>query len=162
VTAAAETTSGAFSVRVVGEPANPRYGDKLAKLAAPHSNVAVELGYLADSELASEILASEAVVLPYHQLYNSGAALLALTLGRPVVVPATPTMRELREEVGAEWVCIYEGDLTGAVLDSVVTEFLPTPRGALPPLSARRWDSVGRAYAALYRSLRRDSAPGNR
>ena len=48
------------------------------------------------------------------------AALLALSLDRPVLVPANPVNDRLAEEVGPVWVQRYAGALTAEVLTSAL------------------------------------------
>jgi beta-1,4-mannosyltransferase len=113
-------------------------------------NVTVRIQVLSDEQLAEVIQRSSLVVLPYCHMYNSGAALLSLTLRRPILVPASPTMRELRQEVGENWVHLYEGELTTEHLRRAL--HAPAPdRG--PDLTRRDWTHVGRSYAALYESI---------
>lgn len=155
IDAMGDATEPSLTLRIVGAPHTQEYGAELAHRAANIGTVDVAAGYLDDSQLADEILRAEAVVLPYKKMYNSGAALLALTLGRPIIVPRTPTMTELEREMGTEWVFTYDGPLTAATLDNAARTFLSAERARLPPLSQRSWAAVGAAYAELYRSLRR-------
>jgi beta-1,4-mannosyltransferase len=115
-------------------------------------NVTVRTEVLSDEELAEVILDSAMVVLPYRNMYNSGAALLSLTLHRPILVPDTGTMRELRREVGDNWVHLYEGELTTEHVRAALRATAATPGGG-PDLSRRDWARVGLSYAALYDSI---------
>jgi beta-1,4-mannosyltransferase len=60
---------------------------------------------------------ADVVILPYHQgtALHSGAAILALSLGKPVVVRDTPTMRDLQATVGAAWVGLFDGTPANAL-----------------------------------------------
>jgi beta-1,4-mannosyltransferase len=60
---------------------------------------------------------ADVVILPYRQgtALHSGAAILALSLGKPVVVRDTPTMRDLQAMVGAAWVALFDGTPTNAL-----------------------------------------------
>ncbi|MDO7881017.1 glycosyl transferase [Antiquaquibacter soli] len=151
--AAVRSAAEPFSARIVGAAASPEYAAQLEALAAGDDRASVAALHLDDAALAAEILAAEAVVLPYREMYNSGAALLALTLGRPIVVPESATMRELRGEAGSEWVHLYAGELSGETLDRDVSAFLALDRGTRPVLEHRRWLEVGQRYAQLYREL---------
>jgi hypothetical protein len=52
------------------------------------------------------------VVLPYRDILNSGAALLALSFDVPVLVPKKGALGELQETIGQQWVRLYEDDLS--------------------------------------------------
>ena len=124
------------------------------QLAGDAKNVTVKIEVLSDEQLADVILGSTLVVLPYRDMYNSGAALLSLTLRRPILVPDSPTMRELQQEVGERWVFLYQGELTTDDLREALRR-AAVPRAGGPDLSRRDWARVGQAYAALYDSIAR-------
>lgn len=136
---------------VTGGALDDAYARQLQQ-ANDAKNVTVQIGVLSDEELAEAILSSTLVVLPYRHMYNSGAALLSLTLRRPILVPDTPTMRELRQEVGEHWVFVYDGELTTEDLRTALRS-ASVGRAEDPDLSRRDWAQVGQAYAALYGSI---------
>jgi beta-1,4-mannosyltransferase len=128
------------------------------QLASDAKNVTVKIEVLSDEQLAEVILGSTLVVLPYRNMYNSGAALLSLTLRRPILVPDSPTMRELQQEVGEHWVFLFDGELTTDDLREALRS-AAVPRAGDPDLTRRDWARVGQEYAALYGSIvRRGSA----
>jgi beta-1,4-mannosyltransferase len=110
------------------------------------------LRYVADPELASEVTEAQLVVLPYRAVHNSGAALLALSLGRPLLMPLTETTAWLRDEVGSSWLHLYEGPLTAEALRAALeaTRELPV---APPPLTGRDWRTIGDAHLEAFRSV---------
>ena len=97
---------------IMGASADPDYTASIADLAARADNVNLVVGRVADQDLIDEVLAADAVLLTYRDLYNSGVVFLALSLGRPVIVRDGPAARELQREYGPEWVGTYEGPLT--------------------------------------------------
>ena len=85
-------------------------------IAARDRRVLLHLEYIPHVEVASYIRAADLIVLPFHEILNSGSAVLALSLDRPVLVPAKGSMRELQQFAGADWVCLYSGELTSEIL----------------------------------------------
>jgi len=138
---------------LAGHPADPVYARKLEALGSGVAEIELDLRYVPDAELARLVRASMLVVLPYREMHHSGAALLALTLGRPVLVTASETMRELASDVGEDWVLRFEGELTGEVLVDALTRARNIPQGALPDLSRRSAAVIARQHVDLYRSL---------
>lgn len=59
--------------------------------------VVVREGFVPEAEVDALFHAADAAVLPYRAILTSGGALLALSLGRPVIAPALPSLRELLE-----------------------------------------------------------------
>lgn len=140
------------TLHVAGQPLDALYAAELAAEAASVAGVTLDLRDVPDAELRDLILRAELVVLPYNSVYNSGAALLALTLARPVLVPESPTMLELAAEVGAGWVQTYRGTLTGPILSSAIAASREQVDEA-PDLSGRDWATAGRKHGELYRTL---------
>jgi beta-1,4-mannosyltransferase len=85
-------------------------------IAARDNRVCLRLEYIPDADATSYIRASDLVALPFREILNSGSAVLALSLDRPVLVPAKGAMVELQQFAGAEWVRLYSGELTPETL----------------------------------------------
>ncbi|MQA32809.1 glycosyltransferase [Modestobacter roseus] len=138
-------------LRIAGRPTSGELADELRAGAAADPRISLSLDFLPDAELVAEISAAELVVLPYREMHNSGGALAALSLGRPVLVPDNLVNRRLAEEVGAEWVLTFDGPLTGQALAAAVSRLRAMPPAGRPDLSRREWDDAGRAHVAAYR-----------
>jgi beta-1,4-mannosyltransferase len=151
IDAVREADDEGLELLVTGGVFRESYGRELLR-ANDAKNVTVRIQVLSDEELAEVIQHSAIVVLPYRDMYNSGAALLSLTLRRPILVPDSPTMRELRQEVGEHWVHLFEGELTTEHLRQAVRAAAVAPACG-PDLTRRDWARVGRSYAALYDSV---------
>lgn len=134
---------------VAGRPLDPGYGAELEGRHPGSPHISWRFGHLAENELAAAVLATDLVVLPYRRMENSGAALYALSLGRPVLLPWTPPNAALAEEVGPGWVTLFRGELHRPDLDRA----LDAARAGSPDLSRRSPDVSGRLHASLYRSL---------
>lgn len=139
-------------IRLVGRADDPKTAATISKLAGASALASTRLEFVSDAELSDEIAMAEAVVLPYTTLHNSGAALLALSLGRPIIVPSGPATRELVDEFGDAWVYVYEGALQPDHLIDAVQRFRSSPSG-VPPLDAREWSTIGEQTAAVYRKV---------
>jgi hypothetical protein len=90
------------------------------------------------------------VVLPYHLMHNSAAALTALSLDRPVLVPHNAVTRALANEPGDGWVHTYRGELTGADIEAAIRAVRSGERGPQPALDARSWQRTTRAHLDAY------------
>ena len=135
-------------LRVVGKPDSATLTEVLTGAEARDPRITTRLGYVPDEILAEEVQRSQLVVLPYRALHNSGAALLALSLDRPVLLPSNDVSGELTAEVGAEWVHTYRPPLTAddirAALDG------GTPSEARPSFAGREWPEIGALHAEAY------------
>jgi beta-1,4-mannosyltransferase len=128
-------------------------------VAAADPRVEARLELVPDHELAREVRRAELVVLPYLQMHNSGAALLALSLDRPVLVPRSEATDALAREVGEGWVIMFDGALQrGDLLRALAAARLVRERGVPPQLDDRDWDLVGVRHAEAYRRIVRSTA----
>ena len=105
----------------------------------------LRLRHHTDDELADLLAACDLAVLPSASALNSATALHALSAGRPVAVPDTPTFAELAAQVGPGWVLPghpvpVSDDLTG---------FQPPPT-ARPDLSVHAPEAVRAAQRRLF------------
>jgi beta-1,4-mannosyltransferase len=144
---------GALSLRVVGQPTSADIGAEVLLSATADDRIQVSLGHASDADLASEIGQAELVVLPYREMHNSGAALLALSLNRPILAPANPVTEALREEVGQAWVHTYTGTVTADILRDAlgrVRALRPADPDARPDLTVRAWPGIAAAHRRAY------------
>jgi beta-1,4-mannosyltransferase len=131
---------------VAGRVLDPQLGRTLERACSDDRRLRLIGGFVEDDELMTLIRASDHVVLPYRRVLNSGSALLALTLGRPVILPRTPTFEALREQVGDGWVALFDQRLSASQLAE-----LPVPSGA-PELAWCDWALISRRLSELWSS----------
>ena len=155
--------AAALSLRIVGSPQSSEAAQRLKLAAAGDPRIEVLLRHASDAELAGAIGAAELVVLPYTEMHNSGAALLALSLDRPVLIPKNTVSTALADEVGHDWVLTYDGPLSAPVLAEALARTRRPFSTLSPDLSQRQWtrgavdhlEAYERAVGAV-----RSSAPG--
>ncbi|GGL87396.1 glycosyltransferase [Nakamurella endophytica] len=137
-----------WTLRIVGKAQSDRLAAAITAATRDDPRISARLDYVSDAELADEVGRAQLVVLPYREMHNSGTALLALSLGRPILVPRNPVTSALAEETGSAWVRTYAAPLTAADLaDALAT----VPDGAGPDLSGREWAGIAARHAAAYR-----------
>jgi beta-1,4-mannosyltransferase len=141
--------SDEVSLRIVGSATGDR-GNATRAAIARDSRITADLRYVPDDELTAEILAAELVVLPYKDMHNSGALLLALSLGRPVLVPRSDANEQIANEVGAQWVHQFDGPISPDVLSRALVGARERTPNDRPNLAARDWDLIGRKLEQAY------------
>lgn len=105
----------AFRLVVVGEPRTPEVGAEVTRRAALDTRVSTHLKFVDDSVLVGYLAACDAVVLPYDEPLTSGAAILAATLGRPLIVPARGCLKDLSKDAAIH----FDPDEPGGLLDAL-------------------------------------------
>lgn len=138
-------------LRIVGKPTSA-LSAMVEENVRGDERISSRLEFVPDDVLAQEIRLAELAVLPYREMHNSGALLVALSQDRPVLVPRSPSNELLAEEVGPGWIHMFEGDLTPAILLDCLTAVRATSRTARPQLEGRDWDVVGERHYQAYRT----------
>ncbi len=150
-----------YDLTVAGNPSPAELADELTELARADTRIDLQLGHIPDPELAKLISSSTLIVLPYRRLHNSGAAITALSLNRPILVPANESTNALAVEVGEEWVLRFEGKLTADVITHAMQaaeKILQS--GQKPDLSLRSWTLAGDQHAAVFAEAKLRAALG--
>jgi glycosyltransferase involved in cell wall biosynthesis len=101
---------------VAGRPKTAADEAELRAAAAGDPRIRLDLGFVAHERAQFYFRAADLVVLPYREILNSGAAVLALSFDRPVLLPDLGACRELGEQIGGGWVTTYS-ELTGETLE---------------------------------------------
>lgn len=137
---------------VAGLPsAHPEIAELLARMER-NSDIVVDARRLPADALSVPLRASDVVVLPHRESLNSGALLLALSFGRPVVAAASPGVTETVNEDAA--ITFEAGDRGSLAQALVVADRLMTPEASEAALAtARRFDpdEISRAFGKALR-----------
>lgn len=142
--------SEALTLRICGRPESAEAAARVEELVAGDARIGLDLRFVPDEELAAQLVASEIVVLPYREIHNSGAALLALSFNRPVLVRDSPTTRLLSNEFGDAWIYRFEGELSAEVLRRGVAHIRAAERDAELDMSSRDWAVLALDLADAY------------
>ena len=137
---------------VAGRPFDATIEREIRDAAQGALDVRLELRWIAAENVEAFFAASDLVVLPYRRILNSGAAVLALTFERPVLVPDLGSMSDQREAFGADWIRLYGGELNAAELAAAI-DWAGTTRRAAIDLDAFDWRPIALRTRTLYEEL---------
>ncbi len=137
---------------VAGRPFDANVEREIRDAAQGADNVRLDLRWIPPADVEAFFEASDLVVLPYRQILNSGAAMLALTFARPVLVPDLGSMREQLEAFGADWIRLYPGELTPAELGAAA-EWARTARRGPLDLEPLDWQGLARRTHEVYTTV---------
>lgn len=158
-----DTVDPDLQLRVVGRPSSG-LDVVITRAEAEDPRISSRLEFVADDVLVDEVCQAELIVLPYREMHNSGALLVALSLNRPVLVPSSPSNVALADEVGPGWVHLYRGELTRDIFETTLATVRSRIRPVPPRLDGRDWNTLGertyRAYLAALKTTGR--LPGSR
>lgn len=155
---------GEFSLRIVGALDNsafPDGGKALEAKIAETASVSARLEFVPDEELVREVQQAELVVLHYTEMHNSGALLVALSLGRVVYSIPSPSNHWIQDEVGADWLILDQQMTAGSLREAVArARALGVGQGAMPVLDDRDWSAIAEKHHDVYvRAVHRTRRP---
>jgi glycosyltransferase involved in cell wall biosynthesis len=132
---------------IVGECRDSSLKAALTELASRSPrDVRLHLKRVPDGEVSQWLESADVVVLPYRQTTTSGSAMLALSHGRPLVVPDLPGLTELPDD----GVVRYDGTLSGltnALVDLILADasvFARMSAAGYAYCSAISWSAIAK------------------
>lgn len=135
---------------LAGKVWDEEYGASLHKQASQDSRVSIKYGFVSEEDVPYFITAADLVVLPYTNVLTSGAALLALTFGRPVVAPRLGCLPEALGKAGILYDPQEDDALEGALKRALEVDFESLSRVARRQAKRWSWDQMARSTAAIY------------
>ncbi|WP_368498772.1 hypothetical protein [Herbiconiux sp. A18JL235] len=148
--AAYSELGGSSDLTVVGKPNSLEYAAEIGDRASGLRSVTLTLAHVPDDQLTDLVSRSKVVVLPYTRMYNSGALLLALSLGAHVLAPRTPSNISLQAEFGERWITLFNDELAVSDLETALSMSRRNNSQDSPDMSQREWPLVGRQHRELY------------
>lgn len=152
------TNPGDYCLLIGGRVAEDDLRGEIEALAAADPRIKLELGHLDDDRIQFFMRAADVAVFPYRNILNSGSAMMALTFGKPVVVPNVGSMPELQQRINADWVQLYDGEFSESVLSSAIAWAKGTDRGERPPMAELSVAAIAAQHAEFYRKITGTSA----
>jgi glycosyltransferase involved in cell wall biosynthesis len=139
-------------LKLIGWSKDPEFTRLLERLAAKAPAVSLDIreSLVPQLDIEEAVDAADGVVLPYRRILNSGAALFALSRNRPILAPRLGTLPELRDEIGAEWVDLYDSE---AVTTDILAGFGARLREQGAPtadLSSYDWGPIGESIGRFF------------
>ncbi|MEM6593451.1 MAG: hypothetical protein AAF672_01590 [Pseudomonadota bacterium] len=148
-----KTQDPSLKLLVAGRPQENRPGaaafltDLRAK-AASDPRITLRLGDLSADAFRTAQGVCDRIVAPFRHYLHSGSLVHALSAKRPVLTPRTPFAESYREQLGASWISLYEGDLKPEYL---LEHRVPETDIDLSPLANT---AVGTQARAFFEQLR--------
>jgi len=126
-------------------------GETIRRLAAGDDRISFIPRFLTDSEMLELYSFTDLAVFPYTRILNSGSAILALSLGCPVLVTKSPSMFELQDLVGDSVSLLDDlSDLTEIMLGHYASGM---PRVSSAQLISLNWPDLSRLTLNFYKRV---------
>jgi glycosyltransferase involved in cell wall biosynthesis len=112
---------------IAGPPFDAELALDLVRSARDDPRVIVRPGFVPDDEVQLVLRASDASVVPFRNILNSGSVILALSLDRPVLAPRIGALVELADAIAPGWLRLYDGAITPAALEGMLAAAAELP-----------------------------------
>lgn len=140
---------------VVGHAHRPDYAAAIAALAERDVRVRLILRHAPDDELQLFFQASDVCLLPYRAVTTSGAALLALSFGCPIVAPRLGPFPELAADGrGLLFEPDSADDLARALREARGIDHAAAQAACLAYAQTLAWPILAQAHLAAYQARR--------
>jgi len=145
---------------IAGRPQHSAAFDAMAEVCAAEPRILTIFDTVPEDEVQVYFRAADAVVLPYRSILNSGALHLALTFGRPVVLPDLDSFRTF---VDLPYAATFRGGDVDSLRDALLAARDmrgPSVEGAARAAAERNHPrDMAREYADLIRRVMNVEAP---
>ncbi|NLE75868.1 MAG: glycosyltransferase family 4 protein [Chloroflexi bacterium] len=139
---------------VMGHAHEPAFAAELAERLQGLGQVRFAPGHVPDEELQFPMRAADFAVLPYRRATTSGAAILALSFGLPLIAPAIGPFPELLADGGG---VLYDPEtpdgLAGALQAALAADGAALAGQAAAAAARLDWGDLAQGHLALYRRV---------
>jgi beta-1,4-mannosyltransferase len=138
---------------IAGKPINQEIYQEVAHSIEGDARIRFLPGHVADDDIQLYMNACDVVVLPYRRVLTSGAAVLAMSFGKPCIAPRAGSVTDMLDEKGAIFFDpAVSGDLEWALQKTIDSRHRFQDMGLhnLNRAAGWDWESIGRSTAAVY------------
>ncbi|GAB5415411.1 MAG: hypothetical protein Cons2KO_30140 [Congregibacter sp.] len=149
VRAVRASNNGSVRLLISGSVQDESYRDELLHLAEGDPRIQFDWGFSDEQELADQIAAADVVACPFSNTLTSGSVLLAMTLGKALLLPESATSLDCLDSEG---ILVFADDreLVGIVNSLSHEDLAAKGRINLKRASLFDWRTVGASTTDLY------------
>ncbi len=148
-----QITDSSVRLLIAGIPQTSDLKEEIELAARRDPRILLQLKFIPDEDIQLYMNASDWVVLPYQRILNSGSVLLALSFGRPIIVPQLGAIPEFI--VNGEHGYLYTHDQE---LSYTLNRALNTPHDQWQQMCSNSydlaqkydWSKIGHAIYQIY------------
>jgi glycosyltransferase involved in cell wall biosynthesis len=101
---------------IAGKPLTNKIAEEAKRACGGNKNIIFSFGFVPNDMVQAYMNAADIVVLPYRDVATSGAAILAMSFGKPIIAPNIGPIPEILDEEGS---FLYESPKKGALLNAL-------------------------------------------
>lgn len=136
---------------IIGKPLNNEVANDVVIKCTKDERIRTVLKFVPDDELQIYMNAADIVVLPYKNILTSGAIILAMSFGKPVIAPSIGCIRDvLDNEGGSLYVTSDEGGLLKAMKSVLDANLKKMGEHNFELAKQLRWDDIAKRTYEVY------------
>lgn len=136
---------------VVGKPFSDKIKREIEMASFEDKRIKLFLRFVTDEEVEIFMKATDIMVLPQKEVFNSSSVILALSYNIPVLVPERFTGREMKRRFGEDWVKTFEELNTEVLKDAL--EWMEIERNQWNPPEEMDWSFIAKKTLEAYKSV---------
>lgn len=145
------TTAPNLRLVIAGKPFDADLRERVERAAVADTRIKLHLGHVSDEMVAPLFDISHVMALPLERTLTSGSALLAMSLGKALILPENARVLDIADERGA----IYYADeatLTATLMSLDVESLTRMGAHNLRSAEALDWATIGSALTKRYQT----------
>lgn len=137
---------------LVGEPYNNEIKKRIMEISSKNNKVKPIFGFIPPEDIQIFMNASDIVVLPYKEILNSGALLLAMSFGKPVIAPKLGSIPDILDNQGGFLYNPKDADgLLLAMENALKVDFVLMGQYNFQKVKQFDWDKIANQTVEVYR-----------
>ncbi len=151
IEAFSQTSNQDLRLIVAGYPSTEQFRDEIASLAQTDRRISLVLDFVAVQDVAALFSVADAVALPFENTLSSGSVTLAMTMGKPTLLPDEARMLDT---VSDDCALFFDSSETLTSILSTLNKdkLLVMGKSAKALADAMPWDKVAKLTETAYGS----------
>ena len=142
---------------IVGKPLNNEVANAVMRRCIGVKHIRTIFKFIPDDEIQMYMYAADIIVLPYRDILTSGAVILAMSFGKPVIAPAIGCIPDVLDSEGS---ILYDPSekegLVKAMKQALDANLKKMGEHNLELAKQLRWDDIAKRTCEVYQECLRD------
>lgn len=137
---------------IVGKPLNRKIAVAIENKCKGDNQIKTKFKCILDNEIQIYMNSADVVVLPYRKILTSGAIILAMSFGKPIIAPAKESICDILDSEGSFlYKPLDNNSLVNALEESLTAELSKMGSHNLELAKKLRWDVIAKKTYEVYR-----------